>query len=448
MGRSASRPRAAVRLTPPGGPVTPQRSTIFAHSSGRPPAAIALIRLSGPEAHQAAQQLCGSLPPPRVAGLRTLSAQDGTLLDEVIVLRFDGPASATGEDVVEFHCHGGRAVIEAILGELGRAPGLRAALPGEFTRRALVNGRLDLTEAEGLADLLEAETESQRRAALMLTGGALRRQIEDWAVRLVMLSAQAEAAIDYVGDEDETAADPEQLAGAAALIGAEMGEWLRRPRAEPLKDGIRVVLAGPPNAGKSSLLNALVGQDRAIVTPIEGTTRDTIEVPVSIGGVPLVLVDTAGLRASDDAVERLGVERTRSEVRVADVLLWLGEPKHAPSAAARVIVHPRCDLPNRVVAPSGTLPVSAVSGAGLPELTLRLVELAQSLLPREGEVALNQRQANAIELASAALSAAPADLILVADNLRSARAALDRVTGRVGIEDVLDQLFRRFCLGK
>src|SRR5688572_15792078 len=250
---------------------------------------------------------------------------DGAVIDRALVLRFDGPASATGENVVEYQCHGGRAVVDALLAALGGVAGMRLAEPGEFTRRAFANGRIDLTEAEGLADLLEAETESQRRAALLMAEGGFRRQIEDWRQRLVELSARAEAAIDYVGDEDETMADETALAGEAQGLAAELATWLAQPRAEPLKDGLRVVVAGPPNAGKSSLVNALANSEKAIVTDIAGTTRDSIEVPLAIDGVPILLIDTAGLRASEDAVEAIGVGRAEAQVQQADILLWLGE---------------------------------------------------------------------------------------------------------------------------
>ena len=281
--------------------------TVFAVSSGRPPAAIAVVRLSGPLAHQAARGIAGTLPEVRTAAVRQLRhPSSGDLLDEALVLRFDAPASSTGEDIVEFQCHGGRAVVDAVLSALDEVDGLRRAQPGEFTRRAFENGRIDLTEAEGLADLIEAETESQRKAALALAEGGLRKQIAAWQERLLALSAQAERAIDY--DEEDEAVDP-ALGRGLHDVGWRATPWLDRPRTEPLKDGVLVVVAGPPNAGKSSLINAIVGEDRVIVTDIPGTTRDHIEVPVSLGGVPLRLTDTAGLRDTDDRIEAIGIER-------------------------------------------------------------------------------------------------------------------------------------------
>ncbi|HVM23140.1 MAG TPA: tRNA uridine-5-carboxymethylaminomethyl(34) synthesis GTPase MnmE, partial [Sphingomicrobium sp.] len=310
--------------------------TIFALSSGRPPAAIAVIRVSGPAAHEAGERLAGTLPPPRSAAVRELKdPQTGELLDEALVLRFDAPASTTGENVVEFQCHGSRAVADAVLSTLA-AIGLRQAEPGEFTRRAFENGRIDLTEAEGLADLLEAETESQRKAALALAEGGLKRQIGEWQQRLLALSAAAERAIDY--DEEDEPVDP-VLASGCAELAAELEEWLARPRVEPLKDGVRIVVAGPPNAGKSSLINAIVGEERMIVTDLPGTTRDQVDVPLALDGIPVRLTDTAGLRETDDRVEALGVARAQKLVEAADVLVWLGEPGEAPDHERLIRVH-------------------------------------------------------------------------------------------------------------
>ena len=423
--------------------------TIFALSSGRPPAAVAVIRSSGPQAFAAAEVIAGRLPLARRPSLRLLRHPgDGVVIDDALVLRFDGPASATGEDVVEYQCHGGRAVVDALLAALGSLPGMRLAEPGEFTRRAFANGRIDLTEAEGLADLLEAETESQRRAALLMAEGGLRTQIHGWRQRLVELSARAEAAIDYVGDEEETAADEEALAQAARALAGELGDWLARPRAEPLKEGIRVVVAGPTNAGKSSLVNALAQSEKAIVTDIAGTTRDSIEVPLALDGVPLLLIDTAGLRETDDAVESIGVARSESQLARADVVLWLGEPGHAPDHQRLVRVHALADRPERADAPADSLAVSAVTGQGLGELAKRIVGEARQLLPAEGELALNRRQAGELLAARQSLENVGPDLVIAAEALRQARAAFDRLDGRAGVDDMLEALFGRFCLGK
>ena len=423
--------------------------TIFALSSGRPPAAISVVRISGPKAHDAGRLIAGDLPAPRMASVRELrNPASGELLDEALVLRFDGPASSTGEDSVEFQCHGGRAVIDAVLGVLASLDGLRAAQPGEFTRRAFESGRIDLTEAEGLADLIEAETESQRKAALALAEGGLRKQVADWQNRLLGLSAEAERAIDY--DEDDQGVDP-ALSRECGALAAELRAWLERPRVERLKDGVRVVVAGPPNAGKSSLLNAIAGEERAIVTAVPGTTRDHIEVPLSLGGVPILLTDTAGLRESADAVETIGVERAARLVEVADVLLWLGEAADAPGHPRLIRVHAKADLAGRESASEGSIAVSSVTGEGLSKLLRRIEALARGgLLPAEDAIALNRRQAAQLEDARDALEHAlgARDPVLIAEDLRLARSAFDRLTGRAGVEEVLDALFSRFCLGK
>jgi tRNA modification GTPase len=421
--------------------------TIYALSSGRPPAAIAVIRISGPGAHGAGRTLAGSLPNARTAAVRELRGRDGDVLDEALVLRFDGPASATGEDLLELHCHGGRAVVDAVLGALAALGGLREAHPGEFTRRAFENGRIDLTEAEGLADLLEAETESQRKAALALAEGGLRRQIADWQRRLLELSARAEQAIDYV-DEDEPAAS-DALQRDCAALAIELGRWTNQPRIEPLKDGVRVVVAGPPNAGKSSLVNVIAGEDRAIVTAVPGTTRDHIEVPLALYGIPLLLVDTAGLREAADEAEAIGVARAERLVESADVLVWLGDADETPGNARAIRLWSKADVRGGS-RPNDSLPVSAVTGEGLQELLKRVAIMAKGLLPGEGAIALNRRQARLISGAAEAIGAAAKanQVEIIADQLRLARAAFDRVTGTAGMEDVLDALFGRFCLGK
>jgi tRNA modification GTPase len=419
--------------------------TIVALSSGRPPAAIAIVRTSGPRAFAAAQAVAGRLPPARQATLRRLKdPRDGTLIDEALMLRFDVPNSSTGENIVEYQCHGGRATIDALITALIAQPGLRLAEPGEFTRRALANGRIDLTEAEGLADLLTAETELQRRSAMARAGGGLRKRLDDWRERLLALAAQAEVAIDYA-DEDDGAAEIILSDDSQRLV-EEMGELLDAPRVEPLRDGIRVVVAGPPNAGKSSLVNALAQSEKAIVTHIAGTTRDVIEVPIAIDGIPFVLVDTAGLRESDDVVESIGIDRARQEADRADLLLWLDQSRPSPERPGVIAIAPKADLGETM----GGMPVSAVTGEGLPELVWRLVDEARRLLPKGDEVALDRRQHELLREAHEALArgAGLDDPVLIAEELRNARTAVDRIAGRAGVEDLLDALFGRFCLGK
>lgn len=421
------------------------RDTIYALSSGAPPAAVAVVRISGPSAGFALEALAGRLPEPRTARLATLR-RDGEILDRALVLRFPGPGSATGEDLAELHLHGGRAVVSAVLAALAEIDGLRAAEPGEFTRRAFENGRIDLAEAEGLADLLEAETEAQRRAALSLASGALSRQVEAWQARLLAIAAQAEAELDFDDEGDVQASGGSGSASRIEALAAEIGAWLERPGAERLKDGVRVVIAGPPNAGKSSLLNALAGRDAAITSAIPGTTRDVIEAPVAIGGVPFLLIDTAGLRDSRDEIEAIGIDRARRHVESADILLWLGEPGVAPEGAIRV--HSKSDLTGDDAAADTS--VSALTGAGIDSLVRMLIQRSTAILPQCGEIALNRRHRDALQEAKGALQDAAGvnDPLIAAEELRRARGALDRVTGRAGVEDMLDALFGRFCIGK
>jgi tRNA modification GTPase len=417
--------------------------TIYALSSGAPPAAVALIRISGPGADAARGALAGRLPEPRVATFRRLRA-DGEVLDNTVIVRFPGPNSATGEDITELHLHGGRAVVARALEALGRIEGLREARPGEFTRRAYENGRIDLAEAEGLADLLEAETESQRRAALALAGGALSRQIGAWQQRILALSAEVEAALDF-SDEDDVTPLTRAFGVQVRAIQDELVATLARPRAERLKDGIRVAIAGPPNAGKSSLLNVLAGRDAAITSSIPGTTRDLVEVPTAIGGVPFLLVDSAGLRESADPVEAIGIARAQASVAAADIVLWLGDARDAPARA--LLVHAKADLgppPGRA-----DVSVSVMTGEGVDALTRLLIQHSSSLLPATGEVALHERHWTALREACEALTEVKAaDPLVAAECLRWARDALDRVTGKAGVEDMLDALFGRFCIGK
>lgn len=425
--------------------------TIFALSSGQPPAAIAIVRLSGPHAVAALEAMAGPCPPPRHAALRTIRhPASGDVLDRGLVLWFPAKASVSGEDMVEFHLHGGRAVVSAVQAALAGLAGIRPARAGEFTWRAFENGRMDLTEVEGLADLLRAETESQRRAAQAVAGGGLSRLVARWQAQLLVLSALVEAALDFADESDVAPSDDRVDAEARALHG-ELTGLLARPPAERLHDGVRVAIAGPPNAGKSTLLNALIGRDAAIVSPIAGTTRDIVEAPVSLGGVAFLFSDTAGLRDdSSDAIERIGIDRAARAAAVADILLWLGDAE-PPAGAAHVIrVHARCDMPGREHPPVGALALSAHDGTGLDRLIRMVLDEAATLLPGESEVALSRRQRDAVAAVAAQLDGviAARDDLIRAEHLREARAVLDRLTGRAGTEEMLDALFGAFCIGK
>jgi tRNA modification GTPase len=427
--------------------------TIFAVSSGAPPAALAVLRVSGPAAFAAAGRLAGALPEARRAGVRRLrDPRDGATLDHAVVLAFPGPDSATGEDVVELHLHGGRAVVAAVEAALAALPRMRRAEPGEFTRRALTAGRIDLAEAEGLGDLLIAETDSQRRAALVAAEGVVSREVGAWNRRLLDLAARVEAQLDFADEDDvgEDAGLAARLRDDAGTLAGEIGAVLANPPVERLRDGIRVVLAGAPNAGKSTLLNALVGREAAIVSPIAGTTRDRIEASVIRDGVAYVLTDTAGLAAeTDDPIERIGIDRAREAMAQADIVLLLDETV-VPTGCEVIALHPRADVQGREIAPAGRLAVSAETEEGIDLVWRAIADTGRALLPRLDRLVLNQRQREHVAAAHAAITGAAheADLLLLAEQLRLARAALDRVTGASDTEAMLDALFGRFCIGK
>ncbi|MDP4604571.1 MAG: tRNA uridine-5-carboxymethylaminomethyl(34) synthesis GTPase MnmE [Erythrobacter sp.] len=423
--------------------------TIFALSSGAAPAGIGVIRVSGPQAGVALAVLAGRLPEPRRAVLAKLRDGSGALLDEALALWFPGPNTATGEDLAELHCHGGRAVIAAVEGALAALPGLRRAEPGEFTRRAFANGRIDLAEAEGLADLLSAETELARAAALANVGGALSRQVETWRERVLVLSAVVEGVLDF-SDEEDASDLPECFTWNIAALADELCTWLARPRSEKLGEGFRVVLAGPPNAGKSTLFNALVESEAAITSPIAGTTRDVIERAVAMGGVPFTFVDTAGLRddALNDAIEAIGIDRAKGELARADLVLWLGPEGEGPDGAWEIAA--QADREGFTPKGAARFTLSATTGEGVGALKTALIALARGALPKPGEAALNARQHARLGESLEALTAAGAlsDPLLVAEELRRARLAFDRLVGRATTEDMLDTLFGRFCIGK
>lgn len=435
--------------------MTGERDTIFALSSGRPPCAIAIIRLSGPQAPAAARAITGhELPAPRQAGLRRFSdPATGELIDEGLLLWFPAASSVTGEPLVELHCHGSQAVVRDLQGSLAGLPGLRAADAGDFTRRAFANGRMDLARVEGLGDLLTAETAFQRRAAMAMMGGALSRRIEAWTRDLRRLAAQIEARLDFSDEGD--VAEAGMLAGLATQctwIADDIAADLAKPSAERLKDGVRVAIGGPPNAGKSTLFNALIGRDAAIVSPHAGTTRDVIEATVAIGGIPMVIADSAGLRDTGDIIERIGVDRAEALLSAADIILWLGDERTQPETDGVLLqIKAKADLTEGDALGAGTLHVlSAVTGEGMDGLVATLTQTAECLIPAPGDYALSQRQRHVLTRTVDAVREAATldDEILVSECLRIALTSLDELTGRATTEAVFDELFAGFCIGK
>ncbi|MEZ5787884.1 MAG: tRNA uridine-5-carboxymethylaminomethyl(34) synthesis GTPase MnmE [Xanthobacteraceae bacterium] len=452
--------------------------TIFALSSGRPPAAIAVIRISGPQAGPALMALVGKMPTPRRATrVQACDPENRNLIDEGLALWFPAPASATGEDVAELHLHGGRAVVAAVLAALGRRENCRPAEAGEFTRRAFANGKLDLTRVEGLADMIAAETEAQRRQAVRQLRGWLGEQAEQWRSRLIAAAALVEARIDFA-DEGDVPDDliPEAQVRLRALRADIAIALADGRRGERLRDGLVVAIAGPPNAGKSSLLNRIARREAAIVSPHAGTTRDVIEVHLGLGGVPLVLLDTAGIRDSGDPVEQEGVKRAQARAAEADLVLWVidaGAGEGGGEIAAGSVreglagtestwvIRNKIDLAERSsgVADIGAeaqrpFQVSAMTGAGVDALLAALERFAAEHFGNtEPALITRERHRIALEEAVAALDRALAEPAhgreeIVAEELRLAARALARLVGRVDVEDILDVIFRDFCIGK
>lgn len=430
--------------------------TIFAPASGHGTAAIAVIRISGPATDAVLRHLTGrELPPPRRAMLRRLFDPGGDELDRALVLRFTAGASYTGEAAAELHCHGGRAVVAAVLKALDAQPGCRLAEPGEFTRRAMMAGRMDLTEVEALGDLLAAETELQRQQAMRALGGALQRQAEAWRTDLLRAAALVEATIDWADEEVPEAVAPE----VAALIGR-VAQGLRRELAlsdgaERLRCGLEVALVGAPNAGKSSLINVLAGREAAIAAPGPGTTRDVLELRYDLAGLPVVFLDMAGLRETDDAVERIGVARARARAEAAALRLFLRTVDAPPVAeegelwrAGDLRVWTKSDIRSG----EGDVAISAQTSEGIAGLLDRIGVVLSERVGGEGLVG-HLRQRQALERAARALESARSladggDAELVAEALRTAFREMERLLGRIGVEDVLGTVFAMFCLGK
>ena len=426
--------------------------TIFALSSGAPPAAIAIIRISGPDALNVVRGLTGRLPLARHASLCALRApENNDILDQALVLVFPAPHTATGEDLAELHLHGGRAVVRAVENAIEAFPNVRRAEAGEFTRRAFANGRMDLNEAEGLADLLSAETEWQRRAASLMFGGSFSAAIEGYRQELLRLSALTEAELDFSDEDDVDSQNNLLITQACYILNNDINQLLANPSAEKLKDGLRVVLSGPPNSGKSTLLNTLVGRDAAIVSDIAGTTRDMIEVPVSLEGVALIFTDTAGLRQdSEDVIERIGIDRSHAAMKQADILLWLGPEGEGPEHPQLIEVGTKSDCFGIQAKSESAITVSALTGAGIPEMLKNLATIAKTLLPPPNQFAINARQRSLLAQSASALGACGEtdDWLLIAENLRQARLAFDALTGRAHTEELLDNIFGKFCVGK
>jgi tRNA modification GTPase len=446
----------------------PRDQTIFALSSGRAPSAIAVVRVSGPQAGAALTLLAGKIPDPRKATRALLRDVDQEPIDDAVVLWFPGPASATGEDVAELHVHGGRAVLAALFASLSTIENVRAAEPGEFTRRAFENGKLDLTEAEGLDDLIHADTDRQRRQALRQLKGLLGDRARGWRAQIIEASALIEAGIDFADEGDVPGGlIVPALAKIKTLLGEIQQVLAEHGRSERLREGLVIAIAGPPNVGKSTLINQLARREVAIVSPHAGTTRDIIEVQLDLDGYPVTVIDTAGVRETDDPVEQEGVRRARARAAEADLVLWLSDTAHdenipRESEAPIWLVRNKIDLDSggpgtAVRSRDGKGPgepmfaISASRGEGIAELISALIGAAREffgatesgLISRIRQRELLQQTAASLERSLTAIGEE-----LAAEDLRAAAYCLGRLLGRVDVEDILDVIFREFCIGK
>jgi len=427
--------------------------TIFALATARGKAGVAIVRLSGPQAHAAAGLIAGELPPARRSAVRVLRSADGAAFDQALVLSFNAPHSFTGEDVVEFQVHGSAAVTSALLDALAGQPGLRLAEPGEFTRRALENERLDLAQVEGLSDLIEAETEAQRRQAYRVLSGDLGRLADGWRTGLIRAAALIEAAIDFADEEVPVDVSPEVLEISVRVQQELDREIVGSAVAERVREGFEVAIVGAPNAGKSTLLNALAGRDAAIISDVAGTTRDVLEVRMDLRGLAVTILDTAGLRESNDKVEKIGVGRALERAETAELRIFLlefeGQVLPVQPRADDIIALGKADLN----AGNG-FAISGKTGLGLDTLIERVCSTLEARASVVGTATKERhrlamlRARSALDDASALVLRGPDSYDIAAEELRNAVRALDSLVGRVDVEQILDEIFASFCLGK
>ncbi|MBY6049303.1 tRNA uridine-5-carboxymethylaminomethyl(34) synthesis GTPase MnmE [Vannielia litorea] len=424
--------------------------TIVAEATAAGRAGVAVIRISGPSAIAALQHLAGRAPEPRRATLMPLRSSDG-ILDTAVVLVFESGASFTGEAVVELQTHGSVAVVRALITELVSLPDIRLAEAGEFTKRALENDQLDLAQVEGLADLIDAETEAQRRSAQAVFAGALGTKVEGWRSRLVRAAALLEAMIDFADEEvpEDTSAEVLELVDILASEFDAEAQGVKG--AERVRQGFEVAIVGAPNTGKSTLLNRLAGRDAAITSEIAGTTRDVIEVRMDVAGLPVTLLDTAGLRETIDHVEAIGVERAKARASAADLRIFLGEIEGLAFQDGDILVRPKSDLGGEA---SEGLPLSGLTGQGVDDLLARIERELEVRVPAL-TTATRARHRSTLEDAAAALRASrieveagPGRAELAAEELRTALRRIEALTGRIGVEDLLGEIFSSFCIGK
>ncbi|EJF90978.1 tRNA uridine-5-carboxymethylaminomethyl(34) synthesis GTPase MnmE [Bartonella tamiae] len=433
--------------------------TIFAVSSGLLPSGVAVIRISGERVREIIQTLYGKIPEPRIMSYGSLIAKDGTFLDTALTVFFQEPKSFTGEDCVEFHIHGGKAVAARLLEELSQFDNCRIAEPGEFSRRAFFNGKLDLTQAEGLADLIEAETESQRRLALMGTSGKLATLYREWRDKLIKARALIEAEFDFADEGDIPGSVSDQVWEQLPFLRNDIQKHLdQEERANLMRDGLKVVIAGAPNAGKSSLINKLTGRDLAIVTDIAGTTRDALETRLILGGLPILLSDTAGLHETDNPIEKLGIDTAYDRIKEADLILLvedMNQPHYIDLPQTKAVIWRIGNKQDVIKGDNQRWPIqiSAIDGEGVDHLLRSISDFCSNIMAKIGDaLPARKRQSDLLfqtlkEIDNALLNP-DLDLTLRAEHLRLASDALGRITGDIDVEDILDVIFSEFCIGK